>query len=256
MDERYIELMNKEIDGLNTPSESHELQTYLDGNRDAKEYFEGLQRTANALQGVEEQEPPSYLRNHILNSIKFAATATTTRSDWVGRLVETVQSRSFRRYSLVFASGLCIGVLFFVLANPWRENVEDTSKLSGSMALFPDLSSLKMIDSILVGGEGVEGVFRTYRTEGRIFVETELKSPDRLRVELNSDPAELAFGSIVRIAGTEGDVNVTQGRIMFTGLKSDRSIVTFVDVGQARRPIEGRIYKDGSVVQSVVLRTQ
>jgi hypothetical protein len=156
----------------------------------------------------------------------------------------------------VFASGLCVGILFFVFANPWREDLTDTAKISGSMALFPDLPRLQVVDSVHIEGEGIDGAFKTYRNDGRVFVEIEVKSPEHVRVELNSDPAELVFGSIGRLAGTEGDVNVTQGKIIFTGVNSDRSIVAFSEVGFAQRPIEGRIYKGGSIVQSVTLRTK
>jgi len=256
MEERYIELMNKEIDGLNTPSESRNLQTYLNSDSEAKNFFDDLQRTAKVLQGVEEKEPPSYLRNHILNSIKFAPTTGASQHGWIGQLAETFQSRSFRRYALVFASGLCVGILFFVFANPWRKELTDTTKLSGSMALFPDLSHLQVVDSVHVESEGIDGAFKTYRNEGRIFVEIALQSAENVRIELNSDSAELVFGSVGRLAGTEGDVNVTQGKIIFTGVNSDRSIVTFSEVGFAQRPIEGRIYEGGSIVHSVTLRTK
>jgi len=254
MEERYIELMNKEIDGLNTPSESRNLQTYLNSDSEAKNFFDDLQRTAKVLQGVEEKEPPSYLRNHILNSIKFAPTTGASQHGWIGQLAETFQSRSFRRYALVFASGLCVGILFFVFANPWRKELTDTTKLSGSMALFPDLSHLQVVDSVHVESEGIDGAFKTYRNEGRIFVEIALQSAENVRIELNSDSAELVFGSFGRLAGTEGDVNVTQGKIIFTGVNSDRSIVTFSEVGQAVRPIEGRIYKGDSLVRSITLK--
>jgi len=256
MEERTIELMNKEIDGLNTPSESHDLQAYLNSNSEAKKFFDDLQRTARTLHGVESKEPPSYLRNHILNSIKVAPTRRASQYGWIGQLAETFQSRSFRRYALVFASGLCVGILFFVLANPWREDLTDTAKLSGSMALFPDISHLQVVDSVHIEREGIDGAFRTYKDEGRILVEISLKSDKDVRIELNSDSGELVFGSIGRLAGTEGDVNVTQGRIIFTGVNSDRSIVTFSEVGFAQRPIEGRIYQGGSIVQSVTLRTK
>lgn len=248
--------MNKEIDGLNTPSQSRDLQKHLASNSEAKKLFEELQRTAETLQGVGLKEPPSYLRSHILNSIKFAPPDRASETGWIGQLVETFQTRSFRRYSVVFVSGLCIGLGIFFLTNPWREDGTDTSKVSGSMVLFPELPSLQIVDSIAIEGDGVDGAFRTYRGKGRIVVEIEVKSPAQVRVELNSDPAELVFGGIGRLAGTEGDINVTQGKTIFTVMNSDRSIVSFTEVGLAQRPIEARIYRGGSILQSVMLRTR
>jgi hypothetical protein len=53
IDERYIELINKELDGLNTESESKELEQFLSENDEALQYYDGLLHAASALKRVE-----------------------------------------------------------------------------------------------------------------------------------------------------------------------------------------------------------
>jgi hypothetical protein len=256
MEERYIELMNKEIDGLNDPSESHELQKYLDANKEARGFYEDLLRMANAFRRMEEVQPPSNLKIRILNSLGRGSNAVRSRSNWIAALVETFRRRPITRYALVFASGLCVGVLFFVFANPWRQgSTSDTSKASGSMALLPDLSHLLVVDSAHIESDGIDGTFRTFRSGRNVLVEIAVNASENVRVEMNSDPSELAFGGISRLAGTEGLVSVTQGKIVLTDVKSDHIAVAFSSAGEIHRSVEGRIYKGDVIVQSVSIRT-
>jgi hypothetical protein len=256
MDERYIELINREIDGRNTASESKELQEYLSRDSEGRKFYENLEQIARGLARLEEVEPPSYLRTHILNAVNSVSSKPMTRSTWIGQLVEVFQSRPIRRYALVFVSGLCIGFLFFFIAHPWQKDATDLSKMSGTLTLFSDLSPLQPLDSVHVAGDGMDGTFKTYRNEGRVFVEINVESPEEVRIELNSDPDELVFGGVGTLKGIGGDVNVTQGKVIITNAKSCRSIVVYADAGHAQRPLEGRVYKKDVPIQHVSLRTR
>jgi hypothetical protein len=255
MEEQYRELINKQIDGLNDASESEELQRSLATDKEARGIYDDLLRMANALKRVEAIEPPSRLKTQILNSIRSGPASTESRSSRLSVLLEVFRRRPLARYSLVFASGLCVGVLFFVFANPWRQGTTaDSSKVGGAMALLPDLSRLPVVDSARIESEGIEGTFRTFRNEGNVLVEIALNSSVNVRVEMNSDPSELTFGGISRLSGTEGLVSVTQGKIVLTDVKSDLVAVAFSSVGEIHRAVEVRIYKGDVIVQSVFVR--
>lgn len=255
IEERYVELMNRQLDGLITEAESRKLREYLSKNDKAQRAYEDLVNMARALGKVEEVQPPVYLKSHILNSIRQTPTPERTRSGFVANLVEFLSRRSFTRYALVFTSGLCVGILFFILANPLREDAgPDASKLSGSAILFPDISTLAPIDSARVESEGIDAMFKTYRVTGRVIVDLSVSSPEAVTVELNSDPLELKFGGIGKITGSEGEVSVTQGKIRFMSITSNRCIVTFLESGQTRGSLEGRVYRGTRIVQSRTLR--
>jgi anti-sigma factor RsiW len=247
--------MNRQLDGVITEDESRKLREYLSKNDEAQREYADLVKMAQALGHVEEAQPPSCLKNHILNSIRRTPIPQRTPTGLIASLVEILGHRSFTRYALVFVSGLCIGILLFVLTNPWREGAgPDASRVSGSATLFPDISNLAPIDSARVEEEGIDAVFRTYRDAGRVAVELSVSSPEAITVELNSDPVELKFGGIGRMTGSEGEVSVTQGKIRFMSITNNRCIVTFIESGQTRRALEGRVYKGARIVQSKTLR--
>ena len=256
-EERLIELINKEIDGLNSASEHEELMQSVSSNEHAARLYRDLLRTTKALEGVEQIAPPSYLKSHIMNSINTARALPNRQVWWLSSWMELLRKRPMARYALVFASGLCVGILFLVLANPWQHQGEpDASMVSGSVALFSDLHRLPTLESSRFETEGVNGVFRTYKTGGNVFVEIEVQSSEKLTIELNSDPVELIFDGIRRSAKAEGDVNVTQGKIILAGGRSEQAVVAFSAGGQLKGALEGRVYKGNTLLHRVMLRVQ
>lgn len=257
MQERLIELINNEIDGLNSASEHQELMQHIGADERAAKLYHDLLQTATALKGVEQLPAPSYLKTRVMNSIYATRTPAVQPGTWWSSWTAMFRRKPAARYAVVFASGLCVGLLFLVLATPWQQGGEpDASAVSGSMALFSNLHHLPVLDSARFEGEGVDGVFTLYKSGSGIYVEIEVHSSEVLRIELNSDPAALRFDGIRRTPRAEGDVNVTQGRITLTMVKSDGDVVAFSKVGDVQMPVEGRVYKRGVMIRSVSLRTR
>ena len=256
IDERYIELINKELDGFNTGSESKELEQFLSENDEALKYYDELLRTASALKRVDQVEPPSFLKTHILNSIKALPIPTRSGFGWVDNVLELFRQRPIARYAVVFASGLCVGILFLLIADPWRQDgMPDASKVSGSMVLPKEISRLQKIDSVALDGSGFRSIFKTLRGDGNITVECAVASSENLRLELSADPEELKFIGVNRLGGTDNDVMATGGRVIFTGTRSEHGLITFAEVASPQQPIEVRVYKGGTIVGNASVRT-
>jgi len=256
IDERYIELINKELDGFNTEAESKKLEDFLSDNAEALQYYDELLRAASVLKRIEEVEPPSFLKTHILNSVKALPAPTQTGFGWINHLLDLFRQRPVVRYTVVFASGLCVGILLLVVADQWRqEEMPDTAKVSGSMVLPRELSSLQKIDSVVLDGSGFRSFFKTLRGDRNITVECTITASENLRVELSADLDELKFVGVNRLGGTDNDVMATGGRVVFTGTRSEHGLITFADLATPQQPIGVRLYKGGTVVGNVSIRT-
>ena len=256
IDERYIELINKELDGFNTGSESKELEQFLSENDEALKYYDELLRTASALKRVEQVEPPSFLKTHILNSVKALPVPIRSGFGWVNNVLDLFRQRPIARYAVVFASGLCVGILLLLIADPWRQDgMPDASKVSGSMVLPTEIARMQKIDSVSLNGSGFRSVFKTLRGDGNITVECAVAASENLRLELSADPKELKFVGVNRLGGTDNDVMSTGGRVIFTGTKSEHGLITFAEIASPQQPIEVRVYKGGTVIGNVSVRT-
>ena len=256
IDERYMELINKELDGVNSEAESKELEQVLSENGEALQYYDELLRAASALKRVEQVEPPSFLKTHILNSIKALPVPVRSGFGWMNNMLDVFRRRPIARYALVFASGLCVGILVLVMAELWRQNeMPDASKLSGSMVLPSEISRLQKIDSVALDGSGFRTVFKSLRGDGTITLECVVTASENLRVELNADLDELKFVGVNRLGGADNDVMAMGGRVIFTGTKSEHGLITFTQVASPQQPIEVRIYRGGTVIGNAAIRT-
>jgi hypothetical protein len=254
IDDRTIELINKELDSLNSETESKELETLLSENDEALKYYDELLRAASVLKRIQEVEPPSFLKTQILNSIK--SLPVPKKVGFLDGIFTIFRQRPVARYAVVFACGLCVGILLLVVADPWHQDeIPDTAKVSGTMIVPADVSHLPKIDSVTVDGSGFRGMFKTLRGDGTITVECAVASTENLRLEMSADQEELKFVAINRLGGTDNDVMATGGRVIFTGTKSEHGLITYTELAAPRQPIEVRMYKGGAVVGTVSIRT-
>ena len=73
IEDRYVELINKEIDGTNSPGESAKLRRHLQAYPGADNYFRQLTSVYKALDKLPEAVPPPDLRKNVLNAIQEGA---------------------------------------------------------------------------------------------------------------------------------------------------------------------------------------
>ena len=256
IDERYVELINKELDGFNTESESKELQRFLSENDEALQYYDELRRAASALKRVEHVEPPSFLRTHILNSVKSLPVPVRSGFGWVNTVQDLFRRRASVKYGVVFATGLCIGILLFAIVGPWRrDGMPPASKVSGSMVSRSETSRLQLIDSVTLDGSGFRSLFKTFRGDGTITVDCAVAAGENLRLELSPNPYELKFVAFNRLEGTDIDMRAEGEKVILTGTKLEHGLITFTQVASPQQPIDVHIYRGGTVIGSVSIRT-
>ena len=79
IDQRTLDLIHAEIDGLNSTDESSRLRELLVGDSAARDYFAGMVELSETLAGVGQIDPPEGLRLDIMRSVR-AAPLSTPRS--------------------------------------------------------------------------------------------------------------------------------------------------------------------------------
>jgi anti-sigma-K factor RskA len=70
MNDRTLELINKEIDGYNNAAESQELNSILSSDPSVKRYFENQKQMASAIARVPSHEPPVSIKQQIMEKIQ------------------------------------------------------------------------------------------------------------------------------------------------------------------------------------------
>lgn len=149
IEEKYIELMNKEIDHLITSEERIRLHNYISVNNEAKEYYDELLLTNESLNHIPDHQPSENLKIRILNSINFNKYN-----------VKTVKNKSLKilrvanfRFVYTFAAGLIAGIIIYSLffVNAGNVNPDD---ISGTIGIN---NSAKTIGEIPLNFPGISG---------------------------------------------------------------------------------------------------
>lgn len=112
--DRYIELMQREIDGVNSNRQSVKLAAYLEQHPQARAFFNELAATANTLQRLERVEPPPQLRQQIVDALPKQR-YPRRRKSWLGLLAALPIPDFTRKPGLAFAGGLGLGLAAMLL---------------------------------------------------------------------------------------------------------------------------------------------
>lgn len=115
----YIELMNQEIDGFNTPDQSRRLEEYLKGDPEARTYYRDLVRCLNALENSALVDPPPGLVDGVLARLDAVETGPRTDRPHGGRGGMWAACRELFRLRLrpafvtTFIGGFVLGLVLF-----------------------------------------------------------------------------------------------------------------------------------------------
>lgn len=69
IEQKFSDLINADIDGEISAAEKLELQAYLDESAEGRALYDELASLCTTLEGVEQEEPPTFMRHIIMNSV-------------------------------------------------------------------------------------------------------------------------------------------------------------------------------------------
>ncbi len=237
IDERYIELMNGEIDGMNSPEESRELEEYLKTHPEAQSHFDQLHALGNIFEEAKRITPPREMRENVLSLLFDEKQREESK-----RMASIVRSffieQPKRRLLYVFGTGLVVGLLLFSLivlfVPPGDES--DFRKLYGTLTLIKDEKMLFISEPISFNVSGVSGFVRARYTEEKIFVELKLVSKSQARVVIQHDPA-VRFEGLSVAGDAEHRTEITKEKTMLIHRGEREYLFLFSDDDQTRSSI-------------------
>ena len=151
MTERITELVNGELDGANSSSESAELAGILEQDASAKAFFEETKALFGALGSIPDAEPPAELRQRIMESIGRETAVVPSTPGVIAAIqnfFQPVLKRPAWAMSYAFAAGLIVGVVTLNVtgtgAIPENQAVQGTMGQANSRVL--DEASLQVGD--------------------------------------------------------------------------------------------------------------
>lgn len=244
IDERYIELMNGEIDGVNSPEESAEWRDYLDTHAEARRCYNDLCQLAGMFDQTKELEPPRELRERILLSISTRERETEPPG-FIGTITAPFRNKPRRKLAFAFCAGAVIGIcLFFIFTRITPIGTPgDFEGLTGTLRIDPGVRVL-IAEPVDFDLNEVTGHARISYTDERILAELELSSKSEIEVIFHYEKDIHLEGLTVSGPGSHTtETKEEETRLLHNG---DRDYVfVFRNYMRAKPPINIRILAGG-----------
>ena len=190
-DEKYIELVNKKIDGQLTAEEEQILTSYLDKNPIAKEHYKDLKQSMGLLENLDELSPPSNLKHNIMNAVDPALYRSRTKQPL--KLENFSWSLFFQptpRISLAFAAGLLLGIFMFSL---YDNNYSlDDKDIYGSIGLA-EQDHYTILNQIPLESAEASGLFTIKKSASSLVADIDLQNMFVGELMIEYDPAKFIF---------------------------------------------------------------
>jgi hypothetical protein len=186
----YIDLMNQEFDGTNSPEQSRELENFLNSDQEARTYYRELAQALGVFAEVEMIAPPPELGERILAQVDHPAVADQAvapaeeRRGLLAACRELFSLRLQPAYAFTFVVGAVFGLMLFA-GSSWLSDRHGTD-------LYDDVRGTANhgswdLEEVSEGELTLPGIAGFYRTlhEGQDL---------RLRLNLRSEaPAVIKF---------------------------------------------------------------
>jgi len=245
---RIREMIQKEIDGENTPQEKRKLQERLSRDPAAKRLFEDLKRTSRWLDRVPEIRPSKELKRKIMSEIE---TRSNTAKNAVQYRRRSAVRSTFPKMAFSFALGAACVILattvfkirFLTTGFNWEET-------KGSIGIPDNVPSTQ---KIIIAGETADGLLTSTRNRDRIQLEMQLTREKGYTVDFRFNPEHLQFEGIRSKDDNRILVQNSREAVRISHEAIGHSMLTFRLLGEIADPIQYRIMQADSVLCSGII---
>ena len=184
IEERFIELMNKEIDGANSQDESAALREYLQSSDEARRCYEELRGVANMFSEAGDVTAPEDLDWMITRSIAEREAARAGRRS----ILEILTPR--KKLAYAFAAGLACGLVLLIIflnATP-KTGKLDQKDLYGALAGGANGEAVIATNHVSLATKSLSGAAAVQYREHSVTVILDLDASGEIEAMLT--PAE------------------------------------------------------------------
>lgn len=248
LEKKILDLLNQELDGVNSDKEQETVRKVLQRKPDARKYLEDLQEMSLLFRRTKDVPPPAHLKSRILNALPFPkqtapVSPTSTRS-----FIHEFRSRLNYRYVYSFAGGALAGILLFVL---FTYPPADSTNMTGTMASGQPMAFAEAKADVNLNE--ITGVVIARRFPATIVADLDLQVPQEVDVILNFDQRQIQFDSFRPVADAQGTLVVLEGQLRLTVSGNRKYQITFAGNPESRAPIAVRLFSRGILLSEYEL---
>ncbi|UCC44812.1 MAG: hypothetical protein JSU65_02490 [Candidatus Zixiibacteriota bacterium] len=256
IEEELLVLINKDIDGDNTPAESAQLRDRLESNEEARKYHQDLVNMSHVLKQVEDVDPPARLRHDIMREIPAAKYRSRESEGFVATIVTAFRSLRTVRPAYAFSAGMAAGiaVLMVVLGSLGDTESLRPSQVSGTIVEDRAAPVTSPTDREEFDLNGVSGTLETWSSVDLSAANLKITADGAVAVSIEFDDAALAFTGLEISDEPSVSVDTDPGLIEIVTRASGSWIMSFDNHAGVDSPLEVSV-RTGSAIFECRLST-
>ena len=222
LDERILDLINKEIDGVIAPAEQAMLDGYRAQNPEVAVMESELRAVALALGEVRAVEAPVSLKARVMRSILPQPRHESAARRILTPVLDFFRAPSGLKVAYAFSFGIVAGIALFALyASVRSPGSVDTADLTGTMIIGGSAGSVEVGPVVALTGDGVSGSIETQFAHSLAILKVNVSSSDNIRAEFTYDPSLLAVRAIQRGTDARTDLAVSGNKVEVRSVGND-----------------------------------
>jgi hypothetical protein len=248
IEDRYIELMHKEIDGVCSEKERVELRAYLKESPEASRQYEQLVAIARMFSDIKELEPPPQLRENLLSAV-FGKFGERKEREPSLSLIEVFRLTFNRKFAYAFTAGLVVGICLFALLFRAVPSMVpgDLDHLYGTLATRERQADLFSADPIEFNLPEISGSLYIQHTSDKIVVTMNLSSESRVRIvfEYNDN---FRFEGLMALDNRDYALMVTSNSVELTHIGSRNYVAVLKGPLTTRTAVDMKVFAEDNLL--------
>jgi hypothetical protein len=245
IEDRVIELMNGEIDGINSQRDSEWLREYLAGDEEARAYFEELRDSIAVLERAGPVEPPPELRGRLLAALADAPAPVA--GGHRTRLRFLRDAFAFRRqpsHALAFGAGAVLAaIVLLALGLPLGP---ERSQLSSYYGVALDRQGEAPVAVLTT--EGVRCEIDARRHERNVLLWVRLASDRSILAVLEAEGPARCEGILAPEAPDTDQIRMSGSRVELAHSGVGRYQVSYHEMEGVPLSYRIELYAEGAVI--------
>jgi hypothetical protein len=249
IDEKYIALINADIDGDIQPDEKTELEEFLAKSEAGRALREELRSLCSALDAADMLDPPPHLKHVVMNSLPGPKTQTSpvTESPGFWRALLAVPAL---RYTATFAAGVIMAVAIVDSGQVQQSAFNEVTGLVGTMS---DASDIAPVASTVIHKAEVAGTITLRRADPILIIDFDLSTNGPIDIVATYNDKSVWFNGFAQLESTGTSVSAEGGQIRIQVDGKRRYAVYLHNSNSRKLSIKLQFFSNGEPVHQAVL---
>ena len=249
IDEKYIALINADIDGDIQPDEKTELEAFLAESEAGRALREELRSLCSTLDAADMLDAPPHLRHVIMNSLPSPKPQSSPVAEAPGFWYSLLAVPALR-YTAAFAAGVIMAVAIVDSGQVQQSAFNEVTGLVGTMS---DASDIAPVASTVIHKAAVAGTITLRRADPILIIDFDLSTNGPIDIVATYDDRSVWFNGFAQLESTGTSISADGGQIRIQVDGKRRYAVYLHNSGSRKLSINLQFFSNGEPVHQAVL---